>query len=346
MPEVRTVIDLLRRSAAFLQQKGSPSPRADADFLLAHVLGMERMDLYGQTERPLTPDEVDRYRDLIRRRAGGEPVAYLTGTRGFWTLDLKADRRALIPRPETELIVEQVLAHVGERRDLPWRIVDVGTGSGAIALALASELPHARLLGIDIDAEALALARENAAALGLEDRVRFMHGDLLAPLRDHPRPPHIIVSNPPYVPEGDPRVAADVAAHEPARALWAGADGLTVIRPLLEQTAATLAPGGLLLMEMGAGQGEEVLALARPLFAEAEVLADLAGHDRVLRARREGAHELGEPESCTARGEGTAPAEVPVPDTEEMAQARDTAGIPPELDSAGNLLPVIDLDEM
>ncbi|TVQ97255.1 MAG: peptide chain release factor N(5)-glutamine methyltransferase [Deltaproteobacteria bacterium] len=366
----RTVLELLRLTTRWLGERGCPSPRVDAEVLLAHVLALPRMGLYTAHDRPLDDAEVDRYRALVRQRAEGVPVAYLTGTRGFWTLDLAVDERVLIPRPETEQLVEEALRRVGERRAAAWRIVDVGTGSGALALALAAELPHARVLGIDLDEDALAVARANAHLVPDPDRIRFVRGDLLAPLREHPRRPHLIVSNPPYIAAGDPRVEADVHGHEPHGALYGGDDGLDIIRRLVPQAAAMLAPGGWFLMEMGTGQGDAVRSLAAPHFAEVGVLRDLEGHDRVLWGEAAGALELGEEPSSEAAvdagdagadrgagsteearaGSGAAAAGVEPEDgddpPEEGGDPTASTGPAPAVDAAGRPLPVVDLQSL
>lgn len=332
MHQTWTILTLLRTTATFLAERGSPSPRVDAEVLLAHVLELPRMGLYTAHDRPLDDAELDRYRALVRRRAEGAPVAYLTGRKGFWTLDLRVDPRVLIPRPETEQIVEEALRFVGDRRQAAWRIVDVGTGSGALALALASELPNARVLGIDREADALLVARSNLDTIPDPERVRFLRGDLLAPLADHPRRPHLIVSNPPYIAAGDPRVARDVDAHEPHAALYAGDDGLGIIRRLLPQAAERIAPGGLLLVEMGAGQGADVLALAAPHFAEVRLLRDPAGHDRVLWAVAHGVLDIASPAEEATEDAGAGPAREPA---EDNPAGEDTKP-----------LPVVDLREL
>ena len=282
-----TVLDLIKATASFLGERGSPSPRVDAEVLLAHQLGLSRTQLYMAFARPIDDEEREQFRALVKRRADGVPVAYITGTRGFWTLDLAVDERVLIPRPETERIVELALEFVGERKSARWRIVDVGTGSGCIALALASELPNATVLGIDISADALEVARENAETLGLRDRVRLVCGDGLEPLRSRGAVVDIIVSNPPYIDPTDERVETSVRKHEPDVALFAGRDGLDVVRELLRDAPSALASGGLFLCEIGQGQHDQVLALPTQL-VETEVVKDYGGVLRTVRARKAG----------------------------------------------------------
>ncbi len=346
-PETWTVASLLRSTREFLQTHGSPSARLDAELLLAHVLGATRMDVYTQHDRPVEAAERDALRALVKRRAAGEPVAYLLGERGFWTLDLRVDGRVLIPRPETERLVELALAFVGAERARRWRVVDVGTGSGAIALALASELPSATVLGIDASADALQVAAENAERTGLRDRVRLVRGDLLAPLVRAGSRVELVVSNPPYVgtEDGD-RLAPDVRRWEPAQALFAGLDGLDLIRRLLPEARACLVPGGLLLVEIGSTQGEAVAALAREAgLVEVSIERDLAGLDRVLRARAPGELALpdGAAEASSAPAEG---AEEPAPADPAAGEASD-AGAAAEVDVLEALrasgVPIIDV---
>jgi len=261
-----SVADALDGAATAIAAGGSPTARLDAEVLLAHVLGLERTTLFVDPQQTVEGPAVRRFQDLVRRRSiGREPVAYLVGRRGFRHLELDVDSRVLIPRPETEHVVEAVL----ELAPRGARDVDVGTGSGAIALALAHERPDLSVTGSDVSADALAVAQVNAARLGLD--VAFVQADLVpAGSWD------VVVSNPPYVGEGD-ELGADVRAHEPHVALFAGADGLDVIRRLVGVRVP------LLVLEVGAGQAPAVAALARDAgFARTELRADLAGIDRVV----------------------------------------------------------------
>ena len=194
---MKTLGEVLAASTGYLGQKGSPSPRLDAELLLAHALGVTRVELYTSHDRPLTEPELSEIRELIRRRGRREPVAYITGSRGFRTIELAVDERVLVPRPETELVVERALALL-EGVEAP-RVLDVGTGSGAIALSIAAELPGARVTAIDVSPGALAVARANAERLGLE--VEFVEGDLLDGVAG--RSFDAILSNPPYIAAGD-----------------------------------------------------------------------------------------------------------------------------------------------
>lgn len=287
-PETWTVHRLIRSTAEVFAKRGLASPRLDAELLLGHTLELDRTGLYMHAQRPVDDAERETFRALVKRRLTGEPVAYLVGTKGFWTIDLAVDARVLIPRPETEGLVELALRYTRRYAHEAWRIVDVGTGSGALALALAKELPEATVLAIDVSSDALDVARANAERLGLRERVHFVCGDLLAPLQPRPASVEVIVSNPPYVALGARTLEADVAAHEPDLALYAGEDGLDAIRRLLPDAARALAPGGLLLVEIGHDQGDAVRALARPHFARVRIEQDYGGHDRVLVALAHG----------------------------------------------------------
>jgi release factor glutamine methyltransferase len=273
-PGVREALDsaLIALKAAQVD-----SPRLDAEVLLGHALGVDRTTLWLDPDREVTGDAARWFRDAIRRRTVERvPVAYLVGRKGFRHLELAVDARVLVPRPETEHLVEALL-------DLPAgaRVHDVGTGSGAIALALKHERPDLRVSASDVSPDALAVARGNAERLGLD--VSFSQGDLLDGVDPHV---DVVVSNPPYVEDGQrASMAPEVVRHEPGLALFAGADGLRTIRPLLTQAAATGA--GLVALEVGAGQAPRVRALvAAAGFPEVETVTDLAGHERVVLGRR------------------------------------------------------------
>jgi len=265
------------------------SPRLDAEHLLAHALGTTRLQLYLQFDRPLEAAELDLYRPLLKRRAAREPLQYIVGRAAFRELELRCDPRALIPRPETEILVDKVLAWARGRTEL--RAVDVGTGTGCIALSLLSEGPFAEVWGVDVSADALELARVNAASVPEGDRLHLLQGDGLSPLPDGLQV-DVVVSNPPYVREDEaPGLQPEVRDHEPAGALFGGGDGLDVVRGLLRDAPGRLVPGGLLALEVGAEQGSEVAALAgevRTLEAVA-VHRDLAGRQRIVTAVRRGA---------------------------------------------------------
>jgi release factor glutamine methyltransferase len=269
------VRDALDSAVIALQAAGVDTPRLDAEVLLAHVLGVDRARLVLDRDRAVEGGSVRAFQDAVRRRAvGREPVAYITGVRGFRRLDLHVDARVLIPRPETETLVEAAL-------ELPRgaRVVDVGTGSGAVALALKDERPDLDVVATDASAAALAVARANAARLGLG--VGFVEGDLLDGVTGAI---DAVVSNPPYVEDGAP-LMPEIARHEPPGALYAGADGLAVIRRLAAQAGASDA--SFVALEVGMGQAADVAGLVRAAgFAATERRRDLGGIERVVVGRR------------------------------------------------------------
>jgi release factor glutamine methyltransferase len=238
--------------------------------------------------RPLTTAEVDGYRTLVKRRAKLEPIAYIAGTKGFWKHDFAVDKRVLIPRPETERIVEEAAKALAARKEEPLRIVDVGTGSGCIACSLAAEFPQATVVAIDASADALEVAAANATTLGLRDRVKLVRGDLLAPLLARGSKVDLIVSNPPYIGTGErERMDEDVKLHEPELALFAGRDGLDLIRRLVVEAAQLLEPEGYLFVEHGDLQGPATRAIAEAAGLEqVATLKDYSHLDRVLVARK------------------------------------------------------------
>jgi release factor glutamine methyltransferase len=279
-----TILRVLSWTAERFGREGFPSARLDAEVLLAHLLCLPRIRLYMEHDRPLAPSELERYRNLVRRRLAREPVAYITGHREFWSLDLLVDRRVLIPRPETELLVEACLSRLGGENSPT--VIDVGTGSGAVAIALAHEIPGARVCATDRESGALQVAGENAARVGVT--VNFLEGDLLGPVPAEVVPT-LVVSNPPYIPAAEiDRLMPEVREWEPRAALDGGADGLELILRLVPQAARRLAPRGVLALEIGgaAQVGPVREVFLRSGFGELEVLKDLAGQDRVVVARR------------------------------------------------------------
>jgi release factor glutamine methyltransferase len=263
------------------------SPRLNAETLLMFVLGVNRAYLYAHPERELTSEEETRYDEVIGQRSGGVPSQYITGHQEFWGLDFVVSPSVLIPRPETEHLVETILELA---REVPApRIVDVGTGSGCVALALAHELKSAEVYAVDLSAEALEIARANAARLQLGSRVRFLQSNVLETLADV-RDFDFVVSNPPYVGlnEAD-KVQRSVFEYEPRVAVFAGANGLDVIRPLIEQAYAVLKPGGYLAIEIGYSMLDMVLdLLSLTMWDEPSVVPDLQGIPRVIVARKSG----------------------------------------------------------
>jgi release factor glutamine methyltransferase len=270
-----SIRDALDSAVIALTAAGCETPRLDAELLLAAAMGVDRAVIVSDPGRGLDPDAARRFMDFAARRRQREPVAYILGSKGFRSIELAVDARVLIPRPETEHLVEAVL-------DLPHgaRVCDVGTGSGAIALALKSERPDLDVVATDTSAEALEVARANASALGLD--VAFFACDLLD---DVPGPLDAVVSNPPYVEDGA-QLAPEIVRHEPALALRAGPDGLDVIRRLLPGAAAAGAP--VVALEIGAGQARAVRGLmGESGFDSVSVVRDLAGIERVVVGRRD-----------------------------------------------------------
>lgn len=255
-------------------------PLADAELLLTHLAGKNRAWLLAYWHDELVPDCSEAYRALIDRRLAGEPIQYILGVTEFYGLPIRVNPAVLIPRPETEHLVEEALKRAANFAHP--RVVDIGTGSGCIAVALARHLPQAAITAIDISANALALARENANLNAVSDRIRFLEGDLMTPVAGETF--DIIVSNPPYVPATDlPTLPVEVRDHEPALALFAGDDGLDIYRRLIPAAHAALVPGGWLVLEIGYGQSTDVTALlAAAGFQSIEVHPDLQGIPRVI----------------------------------------------------------------
>lgn len=313
-----TPLDLVKKTAAYLAQKEVPGARLDAEVLLASVLGLSRISLYAASDRVLTEAEVDAYRAMVRRRANREPVSRILGKREFMGLDFRVTPDVLSPRPETEILVEKALRILcPDRKGLPRAgaptrmrplggfpdgvaepeapvyaadpertVLDIGTGSGCIAVSLAVLAPGVQVVASDISAAALAVAQDNASLHHVEGRIAFREGDLLTVC--HPEEAFdVIASNPPYLVEGDSAIWPEVARYDPAVALYGGSDGLAAYRTLAESVERHLRPGGVLLLEVGAGQAEAVTAILRDttLLTELETIPDHAGVDRVVVAR-------------------------------------------------------------
>jgi release factor glutamine methyltransferase len=274
---VLTIGDVLRASTEHLAAKDADNPRLDAERLLAHALGLQRVELYMHHDRPLTEAELDAARALLARRAGGEPLQYVLGEWGFRGLTLRVDGRALIPRPETETVVERCLALIAGREEP--RVLDVGTGSGAIALAIADEHPGARVTALDVSDDALALAKENAERTGLA--VELRRHDLFDGLPGEQW--DLVVSNPPYVLEDElPTLRSDVVAWEPGVALVGRGHTDAVVR----DAARALRRGGALVLEVHEGGAAAVASLLESHgFVDVRTTADLAGRDRVVEGR-------------------------------------------------------------
>ncbi len=285
-----TILKLIRWTEERFKKEGLLTPRLDAEVLLAESLGMDRVGLYTHFDQPLQPAELARFKRLIRRRMAHEPLAYITGKREFWSLPFKVTPDVLIPRPETEGLVAEALRLMAgrERCGRVGRILEIGTGSGAIIIALAKELPSASLVATDFSEKALALARENATAIGVGERIQFLHGDLFAPLEQE-SPFDLILSNPPYISRSEfASLAPEVRDFEPRIALDGGKDGLAFFRRALPRVGRYLQPAGWFLTEIGAGQDPEVqqIAAATPDLEAFIFIPDLAGIKRVFKARK------------------------------------------------------------
>ena len=279
-----TVLEIIKRSTDFLDKHGVESARLNAELLIGHALGLKRMQLYLQFERPLTEAELEKIRPLVKRRSTREPVQYIIGETDFGGLKLKVDRRALIPRPETEHLLELL----GPRLEAPpARILDLGTGSGALALALAKTYPLSQVTAVDKSPAALALAGENTQAAGFPDRVRLLESDWFTALPAGAQF-DLIVANPPYLSDEEMRATeSEVKDFEPTMALSAGPDGSAALTHIIAQAGSWLAAGGLLACETGIAQHPELIEQAtRAGFSRAESLRDLTGRDRYLLAFR------------------------------------------------------------
>ncbi len=281
-----TIRRVLAWTAENFEERGIESSRLDAELLVAHALGIGRVALYMDLDRPLTDAERGAIRELVKRRRRYEPVAYILGSKEFWGRKFAVGPAVLVPRPDTETLIERALELLPE--DASGRALDLCTGSGAIGITLAAERAGLEVDLTDLSPEALAVARSNAEALGVADRVRFVEGDLFAPLE-----PHggylLIASNPPYIPSGEMgSLPPDVRDHEPRLALEAGEDGLDVHRRIAEEAGRFLAAEGALLVEVGAGQAPAVEALLRAQdWAQTTARhRDLGGIERIVEARR------------------------------------------------------------
>lgn len=276
-----TVMDVLRRSESWLVERGLPTARLDAQVLIANALGVDRLKLFLQHDKPLTDEELERVREPVRRRAKGEPVAYILGYREFWSLDFEVRPGVLIPRPDTETLVEAALAWMPADEAL--FVADVCAGTGCVGVALASERPAARVYATELSVAAHEVLKANVRKHGLSERVAALRGDLLRPIPED-RPVDLVVANPPYIATGELE-SLEVAKHEPREALDGGADGLALYRRLIPEAARRARRG--VLVEIGSDQGAAVKALFEAAgLVDVAVKPDLAGRDRVVVGRR------------------------------------------------------------
>ena len=280
-----TILEVLRWTIGRFERHGMTSARLDAELLAAQAFGRTRVELYTHFDQPLGDPELAAYRGLVQRRMAGESVAYILGHKEFWSLDLEVDARVLVPRPDTETLVEQALellkAMPASERVM--RVADIGTGSGALALALKKERPGDEIFAVDISPDALEVARGNAHRLALD--VTLLQGDLVSPLAAL-GPFDLIASNPPYIPSQDIAGLSPEVLREPRLALDGGEDGLALVRRLASEARKVLAPGGALAMEIGAGQAAAAMEiLRREGYANVGARRDLAGIERVVFGR-------------------------------------------------------------
>ena len=275
-----TVLQVLQATTAYCKKHSVENPRLNAEHLLAHVLGRKRIELYLEFERVLTESELAPLRDLVKRRGEGEPLQHLLGTVEFCGLTFLCDKRAMVPRSETEELVELIESRIENRKS---KIEDVGTGSGVIALSLAMKFPEAEILGVDISDDALALAQENAARLNLATRVRFLKSNLLENVEGCF---DVIVANLPYISIQDRQSLSREVLHDPEVALFASARGDELVRELIAQAPSQLRPGGMLALEIGIGQGDALFsALAEKNYRDIYSKTDYSGVTRFLFAR-------------------------------------------------------------
>jgi len=282
-----TVLELLNRTSAFFKDGCIESPRASAEILLSHILGLERIDLYVHYDQPVTADELARFKEAVSRRAGGEPAAYIVGSKEFYGIKFSVSRDVLIPRPETEHLVDAALKWLsgpGDEIGQAACVLDLGTGSGAIAIALAVHTHKASVFASDISLPTLRMARQNAENQGVKDRIQLLCGDWFLPFKETGEAFDAIVSNPPYVRSAVIVKLQPEIGYEPRRALDGGADGLEAVRLILLQAHAFLKPGGVLLVEIGFDQRTDVETFAKesgnyndPIF-----ISDYSGWDRIV----------------------------------------------------------------
>jgi release factor glutamine methyltransferase len=286
-PDTWTIGSLIAWAKDYLTRYGVSSPRLSAELMLGNALGYSRVELYMRYDQPLKKAELNCFKELLLRRRGHEPMAYILGEKEFWGLDFKVGPGVLVPRPETEHLVEEALARLPKGE--PLRILDLCTGSGAIALSLAMELPQAEVCAVELEHEALKYAQYNLDRHELNGRVNLYQGSLYDPVAPAGGFFEMITANPPYIPQREyDELSPGVKEFEPEKALLAGKDGLEITRHIIRGSGAFLRAGGWLLVELGAGQAQAATAIARAsgIFEEVAVAPDLAGIDRVLICQR------------------------------------------------------------
>ena len=278
-----TVLELLQTTTAYFAKKGVEHPRLNIEHLLADTLGKKRIELYLEFDRSLTARELEPLREKVRRRADGEPLQHVLGHWDFFGRRFKTDRRALIPRPETELLVEAILKDSATCGKSANRLVDIGTGCGVLAITFALERPEFEVSAVDLSDDALALARENAEALGVLERIAFRRADLLDQIEG---PFHWVVANLPYIPTADLEALPREVKFDPVLALDGGTDGLTIIKRLIESISGKIAPNSMIALELGQGQAQQVRGfLADQNYRDISIRKDYQGVERLLIAK-------------------------------------------------------------
>lgn len=280
--------EVLSKSVEFLRNKTPDSPRLDAELLISWALGISRVDLYMKYDCPLKEEEISRCREVIARRGKGEPVAYIKGERDFYGRTFKVNSSVLIPRPETEEIIESALAWLKTEAIENPQILDLGTGSGILGITLAVEIPQAQVTMVDISNEALGVAQVNTTNFSVQGRCELLNGD--AATINLSKKYDLVVANPPYIKNGDPLVAKAVFTYEPHQALYSGPTGLEFIESWLNHLIKNLKDKSLVLFEIGADQGQSAkdIFTSSQVFATVDVLKDLSGYDRIIRAVKNG----------------------------------------------------------
>jgi len=289
-PPEWTLIKLIQWATAYFDARHIDSPRSTAEILLAHAMGTKRIDLYLRYDQPLNSDELNRFKTLIKRRTNREPVAYIVGCKEFWSMDLEINRNVLIPRPETECLVERALEYLAaDPNPVRKSILELGTGSGAVVLALASENPRHSYLGTDVSSDAVRVARRNSMRHGMGAKIRFMVADWFAAFDAKSGQFDLIVSNPPYIRSGDlKRLQPEIHAYEPIAALDGAKDGLRCIRHIIQCAYLYLKPAGALLLEMGHDHQAPIKQIidASGQYEDAQFYKDYSGHDRIVSIRK------------------------------------------------------------
>ncbi|MDY6856899.1 MAG: peptide chain release factor N(5)-glutamine methyltransferase [Thermodesulfobacteriota bacterium] len=286
-----TILRLLNWTTQYFDKNSIENPRLNAEVLLAHSLNTNRIGLYLNYDKPLKKSELKKYKELIRRRIKREPLQYITGVQEFWSLKLKVSKGVLIPRPETEVLIEEALRLIAQ---IQWcsktiKILDLATGTGAIAIALAKELKEVSIVATDISDIAIKVAKENAKLHGVQKCITFLKGDMFHPLQENIEPFNLIVSNPPYIPRGDIKdLQPEIRGFEPKIALDGDKDGLRFYRRILPQIGKYLMNGGWLILEVGKGQAQKVTQLIEDSrrFHLTSIIKDFSGIERVVTAQK------------------------------------------------------------